>query len=87
VVSGERTGTSRSTSTSPCGEPGEEADPERSVLEYPALRLDAGGTFEMTVNSNYSLPNEGKVALIDVFAYVTDDAGFNGQVGGRLVVQ
>ena len=69
------------------GEPGDEADPERSVLEYPALRLDAGGTFEMTVNSYYSLPNEGKVALIDVFVYVTDDAGFNGQVGGRLVVQ
>jgi hypothetical protein len=69
------------------GEPGNEGDPERTVLEYPALRLDAGGTFEMTVNTYYSLPNEGKAALIDVFVYVTDDAGFSGQVGGRLVVR
>jgi hypothetical protein len=41
----------------------------------------------MTVNSYDSLSNEGKVALIDVFVCVTDDAGFSGQVGGRLIVQ
>ena len=69
------------------GEPGDDATASNTVLEYPSTRLNAGGTLETTFNTYYSLPDGEKAAVIDVFFYLTDDEGFSGQVGGRLVVQ
>jgi hypothetical protein len=69
------------------GEPGDDATASNSVLEYPSNRLNAGGTLDATFNTYYSLPDGEKPAVIDVFFYLTDDEGFSGQVGGRLIVQ
>ena len=50
-------------------------------------RIEPRGTTALDFDTHYTLANEGRAALIDVFVFLTDDAGFTTQIGRRLEAQ
>jgi len=58
-----------------------------TVLEIPSGRIEPRGTTALDFDTHYTLANEGRAALIDVFVFLTDDAGFTTQIGRRLEAQ
>ena len=69
------------------GEPGAEATSAESSLEYQSNRIDARATVALDFDTNYTLPNGGTAAIVDVFLFLVDDDGRNAQIGKRLLVQ
>jgi hypothetical protein len=68
------------------GVAGAEAESSTS-LETPSPRIEARGTVALDFDTHYTLANQGKTAVIDVFVFLTDDAGFTAQIGRRLEVR
>ncbi len=62
---------------------GAEAEANTS-LSIPSARIEPRGTTALDFDTHYTLANEGRAALIDVFVFLTDDVGFTTQIGRRL---